>query len=67
MFLTLPNLKFTLKTETTHTFHFLNVNIKYDNNSFSTLIYIKPTLKSSFSDIFNARIINHRYFKVIIY
>ena len=37
------NLKFTLETETALTFHFLNVNIKYDNNRFSTQTYFKPT------------------------
>ena len=35
------NLKFTLETETIHTFHFLDVNIKHYTNRFSTLAYFK--------------------------
>ena len=37
------NLKFTIKTETAHVFHFLDVNIKYDNNRFCSQTYFKPT------------------------
>ena len=37
------NLKFKLETETAHTSHFLDVNIKYDNNRFGTQTYFEPT------------------------
>ena len=37
------NWKFTIETETAHTFHFLDVNIKFYNTRLSSQTYFKPT------------------------
>ena len=37
------NLTFTIETETAHTFYFLDIYIKYDNNRFRTQTYFKRT------------------------